>query len=213
MNQKNRMIPTQFASKMGIYKLEIKDVQFKVSVMDDSDVIDKKISELSGMLLKMRRVVGFDVKFNSQTRIAEMLILSAANLCLAIQLCQLSRIPESLTNFLADRTICFVGIGVDKKTASIHGKTGYPVNCYTGIDLGHLAARVLKEPKLIGPTGIAELAKEVGIDHNSLSNKEIEAVTPPNWNAYVFTDKQVLYAVEEARGCYIVADKLLSSLN
>lgn len=76
-----------------------------------------------------------------------------------------------------------------------------------------MAARVLKKPKLTELTGIAELAKAVGIDHSSLSNKEIEAVTLPNWRAWVFTDKQVLYAVEEARGCYVVADKMLSLLN
>lgn len=173
------MIPTQFISKMGIYALEIKDVQFKVSVIDHASVIDQKISELNGLLLERRRVVGFDVKFNPQTKIAEMLILCAANLCLAIQLCGLFTIPECLKNFLADKTICFVGIDMNKKVTSIRGKMGYIVDCYTGIDLGRLAARVLKKPKLIELTEISELAKEVGIDYTSLSNKEIGALTHP----------------------------------
>lgn len=119
------MIPTQVVSKMGIYELEIKDFQFEVSVIDNAAVMDKKISELRGMLLERRRVVGFDVKFDSQTKLPEMLILFAVNLCLAVQLCRLSKIHESLKSFLADETICFVGIGADDKVRSIRGNLDY----------------------------------------------------------------------------------------
>ena len=107
---------------MGIYELEIKDFQFEVSVIDNAAT---KISELRGMLLERRRVVGFDVKFDSQTKIPEMLILFAVNLCLAVQLCRLSKIHESLKSFLADETNCFVGIGADDKVRSIRGNLDY----------------------------------------------------------------------------------------
>lgn len=49
------MIPTQVVSKMGICELEIKDFQFEVSVIDNAAVMDKKISELRGMIRKATR--------------------------------------------------------------------------------------------------------------------------------------------------------------
>ena len=52
--------------------------------------------------------------------------------------------------------------------------------CKTGVELGHLAARVLKKPNLDG-CGLIELASEVGVYY-----EEPKSITFSDWGAKVF---------------------------
>ncbi|KAK3199453.1 hypothetical protein Dsin_022868 [Dipteronia sinensis] len=117
------MIPINILSKMDIYELEIgiEAAKVKVTVIDIDALIDSNIAELRSLL--PRPVVGFDVKFgidhDNNTKIAKLLILCVGNRCLIIQLDRLSSVPDCLTDFLGDETICFVGQEIEDKDTSL----------------------------------------------------------------------------------------------
>ena len=57
-------IPVSFLSRIGTYEVEIQGAKVKVSVVDNSTVIDAKIEEFKSSLRTLqRRVVGLDIKF------------------------------------------------------------------------------------------------------------------------------------------------------
>lgn len=199
-------IPIHFLSKMGKYELDIQGNNVKVTVVDHAALIDDNIAALKA-LLKRQRLVGIDVKFNHRcTKKAEMLILCAGNRCLIIQLCHLGQIPESLKKFLADETICFAGMEMNGK---VDGLGRCNLRCKTAVELGHLAARVLKKPH-ISSFGLAKLAREVGI-HNSLASGFNGYA--PSWSARAFSNEQIKFASHEAFAYYVIGDRVLSSLD
>ena len=61
------------------------------------------------------------------------------------------------------------------------------LRCKTAVELGHLAARVLKKPH-ISSFGLAKLAREVGI-HNSLASGFNGYA--PSWSARAFSNEQI----------------------
>jgi hypothetical protein len=57
-------IPVSFLSRIGTYEVDIHGAKVKVSVVDNSTVIDAKIEEFKSSLQTLqRRVVGVDIKF------------------------------------------------------------------------------------------------------------------------------------------------------
>lgn len=65
-------------------------IPVELLVIDSESMVHKNIYEFSCALSQARRrVVGFDVKFDSETKIAELLILYTANRCLITQVCHL----------------------------------------------------------------------------------------------------------------------------
>ena len=80
--------------------------------------------------------------------------------------------------------------------------------CKTGVELGHLAARVLKKPSLDG-CGLVELASEVGVYYEL---EEPKSVTFSDWGARVFSHEQVKYAMHDAYASYLIANNLLNLL-
>ncbi|KAB2621621.1 hypothetical protein D8674_023803 [Pyrus ussuriensis x Pyrus communis] len=69
-----------------------------------------------------------------------------------------------------------------------------------GADLGDLAAKVLKKLNL-ARWGLAELASEVG-----------GRCVVPDWNATVFSDEQIKYAIHDVYASYLIGKKLLGML-
>lgn len=191
---------------MGKYEVEIQGFKLKVTHVDHAALIDNNISVLKTLLQK-RRVAGIDVKFNHRcTKKAEMLILCVGNRCLVIQLCHLGSIPESLKKFMSDETICFVGTEMSSKVASI-GK--HNLRCKTGVELGHLAARILKKPH-VSEFGIAKLGREAGL--NSVS-AGFRGSPPSSWSSRAFSNEQIMFAINEAYTCYVVGNKLLGMVD
>uniref|UniRef100_A0A2N9FJW8 3'-5' exonuclease domain-containing protein n=1 Tax=Fagus sylvatica TaxID=28930 RepID=A0A2N9FJW8_FAGSY len=117
----------------------------------------------------------------------------------------LDSFPDSIKKVLSDKNVCFVGIGVKDKVKKI---LQWPqmFGCKTGVELGHLAARVLKKPNL-DECGLVELASEVGVYY-----EEPKSVTFSDWGARVFSNEQVKYAIHDAYASYLIANNLLSLL-
>lgn len=83
------------------------------------------------------------------------------------------------------------------------------LRCKTAVELGHLAARVLKKPH-ISSFGLAKLAREVGI-HNPLASGFNGYA--PSWSARAFSNEQIKFAAHEAFAYYVIGDRVLSSLD
>ncbi|KAL5786660.1 hypothetical protein ACOSQ2_009052 [Xanthoceras sorbifolium] len=215
------MIPIKYLSKMGKYVVEIRGVKVEASVIDNKKVVDVKIAELKASLQGHDRlVVGVDVKYRidqSLFRTPSLLILSWKNRCLIIQICRLNMLPDSVSDFLADETICFVLNGADKnlKRDDVNDHwmcRGLLSSIESIVELGELAVRVLKKPNL-STCGLAGLAKEVGVNAADASSKGSSAAAgssnAPNWKSIAFTDQQIKDAIQDAYTTYLVGDKLL----
>ncbi|KAK2640315.1 hypothetical protein Ddye_028110 [Dipteronia dyeriana] len=98
-----------YMSKMGTYEVEIHGVQVNVIVIDNEAVVDIEIAELrSSMKIP---IVGLDVMFRNDLNNnfdSGCVVLCVDNCCSIILAHQMSSLPSSLRDFLADETISFV---------------------------------------------------------------------------------------------------------
>ncbi|KAL4636604.1 hypothetical protein ACB092_03G020900 [Castanea dentata] len=192
---------------MCLYEIEIQGVYVKASVVDHAVLVDAHIDELRSSFEKplVAPIVAFDIKCKPNCNGAILLILCIGTRCLIVQLYYLDSFPESIKKFLSDLNVCFVGIGVKDKVKKI---LQWPqmFGCKTGVELGHLAARVLKKPNLDGCV-LVELASEVGVYY-----EEPKGVTFSDWGARVFSHEQVKYAIHDAYASYLIGNHLLSLL-
>ena len=96
-------------SKMGTYEVEIHGVQVNAIVIDNEAVVDIEIAELrSSMKIP---IVGLDVMFRNDLNNnfdSGCVVLCVDNCCLIILAHQMSSLPASLRDFLANETISFV---------------------------------------------------------------------------------------------------------
>ena len=157
------MISISLLSKMCLYEIEIQGVYVKASVVDRAVLVDAHIDELRSSFEKplVSPIVAFDIKCKPNCNGAMLLILCIGTRCLIIQLYYLDSFPESIKKFLSDSNVCFVGIEVKDKVKKIL-QWLQMFGCKTGVELGHLAARILKKPNLDGCV-LVELASEVGV--------------------------------------------------
>ncbi|XP_030957284.1 uncharacterized protein LOC115979398 [Quercus lobata] len=217
------LIPLSFLSKMGIYDIEIHGANVKVSIVENPALVGAKMDELrSSLQTSERLVVGLDVKFvktfENLKDIGKFLVLCVGSHCLMIQIPDPERISETLGHFLSDETICFLGTGMSKIVSelgslsylslvagSIGAFTCRPVNFKTGVEVGFLAAKILKKPN-VENHGLAELAGEVGMDIKEPIGE------CPDWDAKVFSNEEVKYAVHNAYTSYVIGNKLFDML-
>ncbi|XP_059435531.1 uncharacterized protein LOC132168552 [Corylus avellana] len=194
------------------YEIEIQGVHVKVSIVDRAALVDAHIAELRSSFERLPCVaplVAFDIKCIPRYNGAALLILCAGSHCLIVQLYYIDSFPGSLKRFLNDQNVCFVGVGVQEKLSKLRH---WPqmCGCKTGVELGHLAARVLKKPNLDDDgCDLVELASEVGLfygEPKSVNNAFSD------WTARVFSHEQVKHAIYDAYASYMVANSLLSLL-
>lgn len=174
-------IPLQFLSEMDMCEVEVHGVKVTVSVADDAAVIDKKITELRS-LMRQRPVMGLDIKKADKSDRASMLLLCAGSHCLIIPNLQTlffyypnDSNVSGLGKLFADRTICFVGIGMNKKKYLDPSLGAMMYNA--GVEVGHLAARVLQKRDL-ETRKLHELAAEVGIDDIKPQSEVLSLLSP-----------------------------------
>ena len=161
----------------------------------------------------------------------KILLLCVGTDCLMIQLPASKEVTDTLRQFLSDETICFLGTEMREKVAELgrhhFSKHTQPigtcrdwdavvedvkyavhnqrVNCKTGVEVGYLAAKILKKGN-VDTYGLSKLAGEVGMD----IKEPIGAC--PDWNAVAFSDEEVKYAVHNAYTSYVIGNKFLDML-
>lgn len=202
------MIPHVILSKMDNYTVEIHGVNVKVSVVDDATRIDEIISEMRGSL---EPVMGLDTKMTGRRHgIASMLLLCSQGRCLIIpKLPNLfdfysKSIDSKLSLLFANRTICFLGMELEKKIRLWPWDLRRHMT-NQGVGLGNFAARILKKSNL-ETAELPELAAEVGIDIKPLRG------ACPDWNARVFSPEGIKHAIHDVYTSYLIGQKLLGML-
>lgn len=210
---------------MGIYDFEIEPgVKIKAKLIDNPTLVHQNICELYSTL--KTPVAGLDVKLHSSFwpwigNQARMLILCVANRCLIIQLAHLDVFPHILKKILADDKICFVGRELGRKLATLprvgnNNNYNNAVTCNTGVEVGDLAARVLKKP-YISELGLAYLANEAGVNLSVVgmvfSSAGATGGSPwIDYSARAFTEEEIKCVIREAYTCYAIGNKLLNML-
>ena len=201
---------------MGLYDIEIHGAKVKVSLVENLALVDAKIDEFkSSLQTSETQVVGLDIKFvktDGNLNKGKFLLLCVGSHCLMIQLPDSKVVTYTLRQFLSDESICFLGTGMSEKVTELGCLYFYDclegtqsVNCNTGVEVGYLAAKILKKPN-VEQYGLAELAGEVGMDIK-------EPISEcPDWNAKVFSHEDVKYAVHNAYTSYVIGNKVLDML-
>ncbi|KAL4636608.1 hypothetical protein ACB092_03G021300 [Castanea dentata] len=209
-------LPMSLLSKMGNYEIKIHGEKVKVSLIDDTAIVVAKIDELKSLSQTQQNpIVGLDIKFikfGKHSYIGKILVLCVGTRCLIIQYQRLLSFTDTMAQFLSDETICFLGTGMSKIVKELYrhkyflSDTGeVPVNCKTGVEIGYLAAKVLKKADT-EKSNLVSLAKEVGMDI------EEPFCRCPDWSAIVFSDEEIKYAVYNAYTSYVIGNKLLGML-
>ncbi|KAM7252981.1 hypothetical protein ACFE04_025599 [Oxalis oulophora] len=191
------------------YEVEIHGVKVKVTVAHEEGMIDTFLSELEEEVLQTR-VVGFDIKCDSNDKILKLVILFVGTRCLIFQLVHANRVPDSLKKILADERICFVGKGLRRKASSLSLGL-YHKELLIGIELDVLVARVRKNPDLLNKDAIT-LACEVGLKAESFSPIQLKDDHKRIWGNIVFSVEQIVYAIQKASASYLIGKKTLNDL-
>ena len=171
----------------------------KVSLVENLALVDAKIDEFrSSLQTSERQVVGLDIKFvktYGNLNKGKFLLLCVGSHCLMIQLPDSNAVTNTLRKFLSDESICFLGTGMSVKVTELgclylnecaEDEAMPRVSCKTGVEVGYLAAKILKKPN-VEQYGLAELVGEVGMD---IKEPDSEC---PDWNAKVFSHEDVKY--------------------
>ena len=168
------IIPLSFLSKMGLYDIEIHSANVKVSLVENLALVDAKIDEFrSSLQTSERQVVGLDIQFvktYGNLNKGKFLLLCVGSHCLMIQLPDSSAVTNTLRKFLSGESICFLGTGMSEKVTELgclylnecgEDEAMPRVSCKTGVEVGYLAAKILKKPN-VEQYGLVELVGEVG---------------------------------------------------
>nr|GMD46980.1 Werner Syndrome-like [Ipomoea batatas] len=214
------MIPVSHLSKMGIYDVKIGGVDMKARVINDGKLLSAALGELE--CDGAHPIVGLDVKecsnFLGRRRCA-LFILSTRSKCLIIQLNVMRRknrsIPEALTDFLRDQSVCFVcpngflkrvrGLSFRHEGSSIRlgfrcfrcfaGRFSVYPNYFKceeigGVEVGQYAAGVLKNPELLKCKSLEKLGREAQVDLTSSGGNSRR----PKWDSEVFSPEEVRFS-------------------
>ena len=200
---------------MDNYEVEILGAKIKVSVVKDYTVVGSKINELKSLLQTLQnRVVGVDVKIDnpavsSNDPFVVHLILCVGTHCLIIRLCRFRSVIvlDPLKLFLADDTICFVCNGIKlNNTLNRVLLDDFHLRCSTGVELDYLAFKIMEKISKIKKYGFAEFSYDVKM----YKIEQIDELL--DWNAKVFSQKQIKYAVHNAYSIYAIVKKLLDMM-
>ncbi|XP_073104825.1 LOW QUALITY PROTEIN: uncharacterized protein [Elaeis guineensis] len=190
---------------MNIQRLvTIAGVTLTVTVTDMASIIEDRI-RFMGYSETEKIVVGLDVEWNSSdpnNKVAILQLCSGTS-CLIIQLPRLDYIPQLLKDFLADRNVTFVGVGISGDALKLRRDHG--LACENAMEIGALAATVKRDPRL-ARAGLVGLAREVlGLE----VNKFPDVGRYSDWSATPLGYDQMVYAATDAFVSYLIGAALL----
>ncbi|KAK2403444.1 Werner Syndrome exonuclease [Trifolium repens] len=169
-----------------VESFNLNGTSIKTTVTSKREVVDNHISAFlrsSSDSNNKTKVFGFDTEWivhnpdTSSSKCAA-LHLCYGNACLIILLSRCAIVPQSLVNFLRHPNFTFVGFGINDNVAKLEKHYGF--GCRNAVELGPLAATVMKRPRL-SYCGVDELLLVVnGIDLGNQRPLSIEF----QWDKY-----------------------------
>ncbi|XP_060176423.1 uncharacterized protein LOC132606807 [Lycium barbarum] len=213
----SELLPRPWLIEASTFNVKIGNDTVITTVADRETIVNSSISELKRELKRTPNpFVGIDVVNNG-----DLLLFRVKNRCLIIQfkrmvvLDKLSDSPQSLKELLNDRTITFIGPRNISQKSTFSYDTGSvfrgaPIHMKLKlsriVDVGYLASKLLKKPKLLTST-LEEVMAEANVDIKKpvISEESIR----PNWeSSSVLSEEEVKLAMYEVHSCYQIASKL-----
>ncbi|XP_058761164.1 uncharacterized protein LOC131634513 [Vicia villosa] len=149
-------------------------VSVKTTVTDRREVVDDHISRFLATTDSRTKVFGFDadwITHNPDTLSSNCAAVHICDetSCLIIMISHV--VPQLLVNFLRHPNYIFVGFGINDNVAKLEKNYGF--GCRNAVELGPMAATIMKSPRL-SYCGVDELARVVnGFD---LSNHRSSSI-------------------------------------
>ncbi|XP_047168318.1 uncharacterized protein LOC124837078 [Vigna umbellata] len=181
--------------------------QIKTYVSNEKSIIlDVVQSFLFSSEFEQVKVIGIDIELSilgDKTKCVTLHLCDGQS-CLIIQLLHMKSIPMSLLNFLRLPNYTFVGVGIKDDLHKL--EVEYGIRCKNAVDIGPLAASVMKMPRLSG-CGIDELTRVVN-NLDLRSHRPLFAVFK-NWRDPELSKKLAKLATVNVYSYYKVGSKLL----
>ncbi|TMW86903.1 hypothetical protein EJD97_020720 [Solanum chilense] len=206
-------LPLPWLIQASSYNMKIGDETVITTVTDRLAIVNSNIAELKSVLKSSPNpFVGIDVLNNG-----DLLLFHVKKRCLIIQfkrmlvLDNLTDLPNSVQNLLADSSITFIGPRniTQKSTLSyVSGWQGRKFEISRIVDVGYLSGKLCKKPNLMSST-LEELLGEVGLD---IKKPVIsEGSMRPNWkSSSILSEEEVKLAMYEVHSCFQIATKLIA---
>ncbi|KAL2323728.1 hypothetical protein Fmac_028107 [Flemingia macrophylla] len=186
-------------------------VTTKVKIIDD--ILESLLYPADSDEIK---VIGFDIEWclsnedegseTKPTTKCATLHLCDENTCLIIQLLHMYRVPVSLLNFLRLPDYTFVGVGIKENLNKF--EKYYGIRCRNAVELGPLAASVMKMPRL-SACGIDELA--LVVSKLNIRRHRPLSVVFNNWGHHELSKKLAKLATVNVYSYFNVGSKLLAA--
>jgi len=156
------------------------------------------------------KVIGIDIEWHltndeDKTKCATLHLCDGYS-CLIIQLLHMDSIPVSLFNFLHLPDYAFVGIGIKEDLYKL--EVEYGIRCRNAVELGPLAATVMKLPRL-SACGIDELT--LAVNNLDLRRHRPSTAVFKDWGRYALGKKLAKLATTNVYSYYKVGSKLLET--
>ncbi|RCV26527.1 hypothetical protein SEVIR_5G261500v4 [Setaria viridis] len=152
-------------------------------------------------------VVGLDVEWRPSRRSDQnpvaTLQLCVGRRCLIFQLLHADRVPRALAEFLGDRGVRFVGVGVEADAERL--SDDHELVVANAVDLRGLAAEGMGRPELRQAGLRAIVAAVMGVNL-----VKPQRVTMSRWDASCLSYEQIRYACIDAFVSFEVGRKLLA---
>ncbi|KAF8675812.1 hypothetical protein HU200_047302 [Digitaria exilis] len=152
-------------------------------------------------------IVGLDVEWRPSRRSDQnpvaTLQLCVGRRCLIFQLLHADRIPRALSEFLGDRGVRFVGVGVEADAERL--SEDHELDVVNAVDLRGLAAEVMGRPDLrqAGLRAVVDAVMGVNL-------VKPQRVTMSRWDASCLSYEQIRYACIDAFVSFEVGRRLLT---
>lgn len=187
-------------------------VLIKTTVADDKETVDEILRSFLRESDNATKVIGFDIEWTLfsdktifETQCATVHLCNGHS-CLIIQLLHMFWLPISLLNFLRQPNYTFVGIGIKDNLAKLEKKKHYGICCRNAVELGHLAATLMGNPRL-NFCCVDELA--LAVNEFDLRNQRPLTAINEDWGKRSLSKELAKLATINAYSYYKIGSTLL----
>ncbi|CAL4962252.1 unnamed protein product [Urochloa decumbens] len=194
-------------TETDVIEVTFKGIVIATTVTSSGEEVEAWLAEVRAGAAPGGLIVGLDVEWRPSRRSDQnpvaTLQLCVGRRCLIFQLLHADRVPRALSEFLGDRGVRFVGVGVAADAERL--SDDHELDVANAVDLRGLAAEGMGRPELRQAGLRAVVAAVMGVDL-----VKPQRVTMSRWDASCLSYEQIRYACIDAFVSFEVGRKLLS---
>ncbi|CAO1948419.1 unnamed protein product [Urochloa humidicola] len=194
-------------TETDVIEVTFKGIVIATTVTSSGEEVEAWLAEVRAGAAPGGLIVGLDVEWRPSRRSDQnpvaTLQLCVGRRCLIFQLLHADRVPRALSEFLGDRGVRFVGVGVAADAERL--SDDHELHVANAVDLRGLAAEGMGRPELCQAGLRAVVAAVMGVDL-----VKPQRVTMSRWDASCLSYEQIRYACIDAFVSFEVGRKLLA---